>query len=629
MSKPLYAFGPFRVDAAQRLLFRGAEVVPLTPKAFDLLLVLVESQGRVLTKDDLMARVWPDVVVEDANLSHHVYKLREAMGDGENGQKYIETLPRRGYRFATAVTEPAAETARPATAAAAAALPPPESPVPPPMRSPVVLVAAALLSIVVLGLLVAAWAARGARPQRPDAARSIAVLPFKALVPGSGDPALELGITDALITKLGNIRELFVRPTTSILKYGGEDQDPAKAGAEMGVDALVAGRVQRSQDRIRLSVQLIRASDGSTLWAGTFDEPFKDIFAVQDSISERIASSLALTLSGDERRGVGKRYTDNLEAYQLYQQGRYHWSTFEPAGLLTSINYFQEALKKDPSYALAYAGLANAYTVMSIWGPMTTKEALAGSRAAARRAVELDDQLSEAHVAMAASLMVNDWDWVGMEAALRRARELNPRSVEAGSLYPYYLEATGRFDEAVTAMRDAVMLAPEWRLLTDDLQFALYVARRYDEAAASCEASIALDPGYYDPYLALGQVRTQQKRYDEAIKLLERGQQLTDQSDPTPLAEIGYVYAVSGRRAEALAVIERLKQYPLSWVPFQIAEIQAGLGDADQAFAWLEKAFEAHTPFLWYVKILPQFDPIRTDPRYPGFLRRLNLSPAP
>jgi len=619
------------VDVSERLVLRDGEVVPLTLKAFDLLLVLLENRGRVVAKDDLMKRVWPDSFVEDANLSHHIYKLREALSDGGNGQKCIETLPRRGYRFVAPVTE------RPDTAKEPAASNAPVIEAPPDgdigvdfeqkSRSRRALAAGVIIAVALLGLAAYGWFGREEGIEPGTMVQSMAVLPFRPLVAGQGDVALELGITDTLISKLSSIRQILVRPTISILKYGTAHEDPRKAGAELGVDVLLDGRVQKAGDRIRVSVQLIRTVDGSTMWASTFDEAFKDMFALQDSISERVATALALKLSEDEKEGLSKRYTDSLEAYQLYVTGRYHWSTFKPSELLTSINYYQEALTKDPDFALAYAGIAYAYSVIALWGPLPPKEAMAESAVAARRAVQLDDGLSEAHVALGGAMMVNDWNWKGAEAEFARAMALSPNSSDPLNLFAYYLHASGRSQEAVVILRRAVALAPQWQILADDLLWALFVARRYDEAAEQCRVAIKLNPTYYYAHMVLGEIETQQGRFEEGIAHLEESLKLADASDPTPLGELGYTLALAGKRGEAVAVIERLKQHHSPWAPFLIAEIFAGLGDTDHAFAWLNRAYDAHLSFLWYARALPQFDSIRSDPRYNTFLQRLNLIP--
>jgi DNA-binding winged helix-turn-helix (wHTH) protein/TolB-like protein/tetratricopeptide (TPR) repeat protein len=654
-AKGLYEFGPYRIDARDGLLLRDGEVVPLAPKAFDLLLVLVENNRRVLSKEELMKRLWPESFVEEANLSHHVFVLRKALGDA-NGNKHIETIPRRGYRFVADVNEwqdegpgvIVAEYSRShiviednstrdthdGWASQGVQLDPLTSSEKKGVARRRLLLPLLIpfLAVIGLGLALYVWlSARKTGAPTDIAVKSIAVLPFKPLVAESRDPALELGITDALISKLSNIRQVAVRPTTSVLKYTAEGQDLRTAGSELGVEVLLDGKVQRVNDRVRLSVQLVRTADGSPIWADKFDEKFTDIFAVQDAISDRVAFALAPRLSGEEKKGLTRRYTDNIEAYQLYLKGRHHWSTFKQSDLLTSINYYNEALKNDPDYALAYVGLANAYSVLGIYGPPTAKEAMPQSRDAAQKALKLDENLAEAHVALGAVKIFYDWDWPGAEREFKRALDLNPNYTDGHSLYGYYLAAMGKLDEAAAEHRRAKELAPEWHIPSRDVLLALFEAGRYDEAIEQCRQTIELDPHEGFAYYILGQSYTQQGRFDEAATELERAIRegsvnASGEPPPKTLAELGYLYAVTRKKAEALKVITQLQKKPYVWTPFLVAEIYAGLSDKTRAWESLNKAYDERFPFLWRVKIMPQFDRLRLDPEYADLMRRMNLS---
>jgi DNA-binding winged helix-turn-helix (wHTH) protein/TolB-like protein/Flp pilus assembly protein TadD len=647
-----YEFGPFRLDAAEGQLLCAGREIPLTPKAFQLLQALVQNSGHVLDKDALIARVWADSFVEEKNLADNISILRKALGDDPKEPRYIKTVPRRGYRFVAEVREIVEdgqelllrerERARfvieehdleeehelsPAQARALEATPRESLPATNLLRRwirpALVVVALALTTGLTLGAYTF-WKNR--RGGSAPLARSIAVLPFKPLLGGSADPALELGITDALITKLSNIRQVVVRPTNSVLKYSVEGQDLRVAGSELDVDMLLDGKVQRLGDRIRLSVQLVRASDGTPVWAEKFDEKFTDIFAVQDSISEKVASALALKLSGEERRGLSKRYTDNVEAYQLYLQGRYHWRKFKQDDLLTSINYFNAALKIDPNYALAYAGLANSYNVINIWGPLPAEEVLPKAREAAQKAVDLDPDLAPARVALGANKLFA-WDWDGARRELERAIELDP-TMDGYAPYGYYLHAMGRTEEALVQLRRVKALAPEWQIASNDVLWGLFYARHYDETIAESRQAIGLDPNEFGSYYLLGQAYAQKGRYSEAIASLEQGYEVASPDQkPRLLAERGYVSALTGDKAKAAEAIGRLKEKPIRLTPFLIAEIYAGLGDKDRTFVWLNKACDELVPFLWEVRVMPQFDSIRSDPRYAALLQRMNLSP--
>src|SRR5258706_2703572 len=363
MSQPikhLYEFGPFRLDATERLLLRAEEVVPLTPKVFDLLLALVENGGHVLSKDELLQRVWPDSFVEEANLSRNIFTLRKALGEDTDEQRYIETVPRRGYRFVASVMswpkesddlvvaerarsrimiEQEEETGRTETIVVS-------------RRRLGALTLAACVAVSGLGLVAYWWLAGRTRLEAARLGKgSISVLPFKPLVAESRDEALEMGMAETLITSLSNLREMSVRPTSAVRQYTELQQDAVAAGRELQVESVLDASIQKSGDRLRVVARLVRIKDGATLWSDKFDEKFTDIFAIQDRLSERMTAALAVRLTGEERKLLAKRYTENSEAYQLYLKGRYFWSKFTNEGLKKSIGFFEQAIEKDPGYA--------------------------------------------------------------------------------------------------------------------------------------------------------------------------------------------------------------------------------------------------------------------------------------
>ena len=487
---------------------------------------------------------------------------------------------------------------------------------------PLIIVGAGVLAIGLAFATYAFWKNRE-RGNSP-LARSIAVLPFKPLVATNADPALELGITDALISKLSNIRQIVVRPTNSVLKYTAEGQDLRVAGSDLGVDVILDGRVQKVGDRIRLSVQLVKATDGVSIWAEQFDGKFTDILAVQDAISERVANALALRLTGEEKKGLAKRYTDNVEAYQLFLQGQFHWRTFRMENLLTSINYYNAALEKDPNYALAYAGLAKSYNVISLYDTRYSAETVNRARAAAQKAMDLDPDLAPAHVALGANNLFA-WHWESARRELERAIELDPET-DGHTPYAYYLQAMGRPEAAITHLRRAAQLAPEWQNAGEDVLWALFYARRYEESAAECQRAMSLNPNTFGPYYMLGQTHAQTGRHKEALAILERGYRVAEgHRRQEILSEIGYVYASMGDRAKATEIIGRLREVNDRYTHMLVARVYAGLGDRDSSFASLDKAFEEHTPFLWEIRVMPQFDGLRSEPRYAELLRRMNL----
>lgn len=646
--KHLYDFGPYRVDESERLLLRGDEVVPLTPKAFEMLLVLVENSGHVLTKEELMKRVWPDTIVEEANLSHNIYKLREALGEGLNGQRYIETVPRRGYRFVAKVAEGqdhgadliVEEHSRAHIVVEEDDIPeriieaqiaPAEQRVALPAhverrasgKQLLVIGGCVMLIGLVVGLIYL-LRARESHPVSAAPLRSIAVLPFKPLVSSERNESLEMGMAETLITRLSNLNQIVVRPTSSVRKYTDPQQDSLAAGRELMVDSVLDGNIQKVGDQLRLTARLVRVSDGTTIWADKFDTRFTDIFAVEDNISEKVAGVLALKLTGEEKKGLSRRYTDNVEAYQLYLQGRYHWSTFKPDNVVSSINYYRAALEKDPKYALAYAGIASSYSVIGIYGPLSAREAGPKAFDAARKAVELDDQLAEAHVALGVEKLLYEWDWEGARRELERGIQLDPNT-NGRTPHAYYLYTMGRWDEALAELKRTSESNPGWQGASTDVLWALYAWRHYDEAAERCQSALKLDPNDGGAYWVLGQIQGQKRTYKEATATLQQAFKV-DGANLRISADLGYVYALSGEKDRALAIISQLKASPASLAPYLIAEIYVGLGDNDQSFAWLERAYNDHFPFLCDVRITPQFDSLRSDPRYAKLVRRMNLS---
>jgi TolB-like protein/DNA-binding winged helix-turn-helix (wHTH) protein len=474
-----------------------------------MLLVLVENSGKVLAKEELMGRVWPDSFVEEANLSHNIYKLREALGQNQNGGKYIETLARRGYRFVGPVTEVLdhrvdlvlEEQTRTSIVIEEEAPQPGMNAEPLPMPQEVTIATLtgsskgpkrslrsyALIGgcVVLVGLVIAYSLLTRQQAQQAGTTgpiRSLAVLPFRPLSGESRDESLELGMADALITKLSNVKQVVVRPTSSILKYTSSDQDLLTAGREQGVDAVIEGKVQRVGNRIRMTVQLLKVSDGASLWAGTFDDNFTNVFTVLDSISAQVAESLAARLTGEEQKRIAKHYTDNIEAYQLYLKGRLQWYKFSPDALTKSIDYFNQAIALDPSYALAYAGLSFAYSVQGAIGALPPAEVLPKSRRAAETALKLDDGLAEAHVAIGGKYLLYEREWSNAKREFDRAIELNPNQCDAHELLGYYWEVVGQYDKAEAELKNAQNIAPLMALTGMDIAGQAYYEHNYDQA---------------------------------------------------------------------------------------------------------------------------------------------------
>jgi len=460
----------------------------------------------------------------------------------------------------------------------------------------------------------------------PSVEKRMAVLPFKPLRPENRDQALELGMADTLITKLSNSREIIVPSLNSVRKYGGLEQDPVAAGRELKVNSILEGNVQKVNDRIRVTARLISVPDGVSLWAGTFDEKFTDVFTLQDAISQKVVDALALRLSGEEKKRLTKRYTENVEAYQLYLTGRYHWSRLTPPDIRKAIGFFQQAIDLDSNYALAYFGLAEANRSLSINADIPSKECLPQAKAAARKALEIDDSLAEAHASLSFSLIWFDWDWAGGEKEAKRAIALNPHSAHAHFAYAHVLSDLGRHDEAIAEIARARELDPVFLLYRGLEGMFLHHAGRNDEAGANLQKVLELDPDFWITHLVLGKVYIQQRKYPEAIAEFGKARQLSH-GNSEAIGSIGYVEALMGDKAKARAVLEELKTLSNQHYipPYNIALVYHGIGRQSEALALLEKACEERDVRITLLKVDPRWDSLRSNPRFAAILKRIGL----
>jgi serine/threonine protein kinase/tetratricopeptide (TPR) repeat protein len=650
----VYEFGPFKVDVAERLLSRGNEVIDLKPKVFELLVLLVQNAGRLMEKDQLLQALWPDTIVEEVNLNVNVSTLRKALGDSPASPQYIETAPKRGYRFIAHVTEQVLAT-QPAAIAPAISQPPAGSGENETyatelnstdvdtksetfstakntsrdfsLRPAPWLIIAILLTAVVSGSFSWWWFKGSSQPS--SGMRTIAVLPFKSLKSegkaDETDKALGLGMADALITKLGSLRHLNVRSTSTIQKYLDARVDPLTAGRELGVDVVLEGSVQREDKMIRITARLLKVSDGSSLWAGKFDDFYTNVFALQDSISEKMTEALSMQLTGVERETMAKRYTENTEAYQLYLQGRYHFNRGSPDSLQIAVSYFLAAIEKDPDYALAHAGLASAYFSLGEYG--NRREMRDEARAAVNKALSLDPNLSEGHRVKSEILLMTDWDWAGAERAIRHALDLNPGNIDAHLEYASTLNQQGRHDEAIREMESAREFDPVSTYILLLFVQILRNARRYDEAEVLARKAIEMEPSSVRGRRHLALVYNAQGKFSESIAELKKEGELDGFLRASQV--LGYAYARSGNRVEAEKVLrERLRNLGRAGSNyFGIAQIYAGLGERDRVFEWLEKSFEERETQMLNLNVAPEFDHLRGDSRFSDLVRRIGLKP--
>ena len=455
--------------------------------------------------------------------------------------------------------------------------------------------------------------------------KRIAVLPFKPLLPAERDQVLEMGMADTLIVKLSNSREIIVTSLASVQKFGAQDQDPIAAGQALGVNSVLEGNVQRAGDHIRVTARLIKVADGSSLWAGTFDEKFTDVFSVQDAISQKVAAALALKLSGEEQERIAKRETGNVDAYQLYLTGRYHWNKLTPPEILQSIQFYERAIALDPSYAMAYFGLAEAYRSLAITSDMPSKEVCPRAIVAAKKAIELDDSLAEAHASLVFTYVWFDWDWKGAEREAKRALALNPNSAFAHAAYAHLLSDLGRHEEALAEAARARELDPV-SLLINSLEGAFfYYARRYDEAGARLEKALELDPNFWIAHLFLGKAWMGKGDYPAAMAEFKKARDFSGKNSEA-VSMLGYTAALAGDRAQAEAVLEEVKARPERYFPpHNMAVFYLGLGRMDECFTWLEKAYEDHDVRLSFLRVDPKWDAARSDPRFVSLVKRIGL----
>jgi DNA-binding winged helix-turn-helix (wHTH) protein/Tfp pilus assembly protein PilF len=584
-----FEFGPFHLDLSERLLLRNGKAVPLAPKVFDTLSILVENSGHILEKDELMTKLWPDTFVEESSLSQNIFQLRKVLAEDTPDLQYIETIPKRGYRFSADVTE----IMRDDDVAA----------------SPYLTNARFLIKEDETSLTV----------------KSLAVLPFKPLGKEKADEYLGLGMADATIIKLSGLRQLIVLPTSTVIRYTGRRNNTLTLGRKLNVDAILDGTVQHADDRVRVTVQLICLESGKTIWSGKFDEHFTDIFAVQDSISEQVAGALALRITGAERKRLRKRHTENTEAYQMYLMGLFFWKKRTKDGLIKAVAYFQQAIKEDPSYALAYALLADSYfwIAYSEVDTATRKERFEQSRSNALKALELDPFVAEAHAVLGTVKVKHDRDPAGAEKSFERAIALNPNCAMAHARYTLFLAAMGRLNESLQKVRRAQELDPVSPDANASLANVLYLARNYDEAIRYCERALALEPNFLDALVLLGLSYEQKGMLPEAIDQFRKAKDANAESTE-PLELLAHTCAISGQKDEARALLTELQssRKPNSLHPYHVALIYAALNQKDQAFEWLAKPYANWTERLRMLRFDPRMDCLKADSRFAAIVQR-------
>ncbi len=637
-----YEFGPFRVDLGRRMLLRQCEPVAMSNKAFDLLLVLIDNRGRVMDKDELLDRVWSGVIVEENNLTVAMSGLRKALGEGPSDRRYIMTVPGKGYRFvaevrnvlpsgdAAADLSPTArvEIARAGKGSAEAVTPAQSREIPKRRNVSHVLVAALLVGVLAVGTFYYWMGKRGRTNVAQHPVHSIAVLPFK-IIGGAdqGDQYLGVGLADAVTTKLSNLNQLTVRPIGSVFRYE-KGYDPVKAGKELGVDAVLDGQVQESGQHIRVTVQLIAVRNGTTLWANTIDEPFTNVFAVEDSIAAGIANLLAPQQTEAEQKSLTHRYTQNSEAYQLYMQGRYLWDKNTEQPMLKSLDYFQRAIAADPGFARAYVGIADAYSDLAIQGYVPSTIAFPKVKAAALKALEIDPTLAEPHNSLAVVAWAYDWDWTKADTEFQRAAVLNPDSVATHLDHGFYLLTMKRFDESIAEGKRAADLSPASASVITGLGYFNFAARRYPDSAAWLGKALDLDP---DEFFARAVLAANYALSGKSSEALAEYSKLRDVarsgSDPLVTSIAGYTCAVAGDQKEALLLLKRLLHPPPQRYvdPYTMATIYSGLSQREKGLDWLERTYQQRSASVVFINFDPLFLAFHSDPRFQDLVRQAGL----
>ena len=632
MSEPrCYTFGDFRIDAiARRLSRQDGETVPLTPRVFDTLLYLVQHSGTSLSKDDLLAAIWPGRVVEENNLTQSISVLRKVLGTPAEGQRYIVTEPGRGYRFvadvqAQFVAQIRAESPSSIMSPAADAT----------LESPAKLTyrrhnafLPTLAAVVLIGLIAAGiWFMRqNTNGATATSITTLAVLPFKPLLPGERDEVLELGMADTLIAKLSSSRRLIVRPLGSVRRFDRLDQDPIAAGRALNVGSVLESQVQRRADHMHVSARLLSVPDGAALWAGTFDKKFTDIFALQDTIAQKVTTALALEFDRNEQRAMQAGYTHNPDAYLLYLQGRYRIGKVTPTEIHAGMDAFRKAIDLDPTFALAHTALAESYRRLPITSDVDPKEAFPLAKKAAQKALEINDDLADAHSVLGWVAFWYDWDWAASEKEFRRAIELNPSVIEAHFGYGHLLSCTGRDAEAIEQGRRVHELDPLSPIANTIAAFFFIDAGRNAEAQALLDKVFVIAPDFWVAHFQRGLIALAANDYLTATT------EFTDARDHSggsmqAISMLAYTRAQAGDRAGAQALLDDLlKQSATNYVPASsIATIHMALGDSEQTIVWLNRAYEQRDVRMTFLKVDHRWDPLRADPRFVAIAQRMGL----
>src|SRR6266480_3735707 len=629
-------FGVFELDPRSGELRKHGLRVRLQEQPFQLLAMLLEHPGEVVTREELQKKLWPaDTFVDfDHGLNKAINKIREALSDSADSPRFVETVARRGYRF---LAEVKVADSAPVRSPDLATEPHPTAEVSDrPNVSEKLALSKRLLpslarkisafALLLLMVSLVAWKLHSWNRPSP-VIRSLAVLPLESLSSDASQDYFADGMTDELISDLGQISALRVISRTSVMAYKHSRKPLPQIARELNVDAVVEGTVLRSGDQVRITAQLIEASADKHLWSQSYQGDFSDTLALQKKVASAIADQIRINVNPQEQAALKSVKLVNPQAYESFLKGRYFWNKRTADGLKVALAYFNQAIDEDPKYAPAYSGLADTNALLGDWqyAVMTPKEALPKAKAAAIRALELDGALGEAHNSLAFCLDGFDWDFDAAGKEFRRAIELNPSYATSHHWYAWHLSLLGQYDEAIAEMSKAENLDPLSLIINADLAELLVLAHSYDESIRQSRKTIEMDPNFALAHNQLAQAYLQKHMNDEAVAELQKAAQLSGGS-PTVMANLARAYVASGKRGEAIKLLSGLKKRSNATYSHgsEIAVIYAALGDTDQAMNWLEKGFEER--FNPGVLLRPGFDPLRSDPRFQELVRRIGLN---
>jgi TolB-like protein/DNA-binding winged helix-turn-helix (wHTH) protein/Flp pilus assembly protein TadD len=628
-------FGVFELDLRAGELRKHGLRVRLQEQPFQILALLLEHPGEVVTREELQKKLWPaDTFVDfDHGLNKAISKIREALGDSAESPRFVETVARRGYRFLAEV-KPADVTLVRSPELATELLPKPGSDsradllgksVKPKQVLPSLAWKISAFVLLLLTASLAAWKLHFWNRPSP-VIRSLAVLPLESLSNDASQDYFADGMTDELISDLGQISALRVISRTSVMAYKHARKPLPQIARELNVDAVVEGTVLRSGDQVRITAQLIEASSDKHLWSQSYEGELRDTLALQNQVARAIADQIRINLNPQEQAALKIVKVVNPQAYESYLKGRYFWNKRTADGLKVALAYFNQAVEEDAKYAQAYSGLADTYALLGDWqyAVMTPKQALPKAKAAAIKALELDNALGEAHNSLAFCMDGFDWDFDAAGREFRRAIELNPGYATAHHWYSWHLALVGNYDEAIVEMRKAENLDPLSLIINADLAELLVLAHSYDESIRQSRKTLEMDPNFALAHNQLGQAYLQKQMLDDAVAELEKAARLSGGS-PTVIANLARAYAGSGKRNETVKLLNDLKKRssPGYSRASEIAVIYASLGDSGQAMSWLERSYEER--FNPGVLLRPGFDPLRSDPRFQDLVRRIGL----